>query len=95
MSAGLFGVSRRASLHVLDGEGDPVDHGCLIFCDADGEIGEDGGGYLAYGFDATGERPWGVYGVREDSSEWYAPAFLDWLVRFVAAVGDYPRPPAT
>ena len=87
MSAGLFGVSRSASLHVLDGEGDPVDQDCLLFCDMDGSISSpDDDGFLAYGFDATGTRPWGVYAVTRQHSEWYAPTFLEWLTRFVDSI---------
>jgi hypothetical protein len=81
-STGFFGVSYRASDHIIDGEGEPVSDGCLLICDADPPII---GGYLAFGFDATGERPWGVYGVTESGSEWYAPSFLHWLTEFVTA----------
>ena len=81
-STGFFGVSYRASDHIIDGEGEPVSDGCLVICDSDPPII---GGYLAFGFDATGARRWGVYGVTESGSEWYAESFREWFADFVAA----------
>lgn len=40
----------------------------------DGEIG------IGYGFDATGNRPWGIYRfIGEEKAEWCCESFLQWL----------------
>lgn len=40
----------------------------------DGEIG------IGYGFDATGNRLWGIYRfMEEEKGEWYSESFLQWL----------------
>jgi hypothetical protein len=52
----------------------------------DGSISPVDDGFLAYGFDATGTRPWGVYAITREHSEWYAASFLDWLTRFVGSL---------
>lgn len=83
-STGFFGVSYNASVHILDGEGDPVTDGCLLICDSDPPLLA---GYSAFGFEATGERPWGVYGVtRTGGTHWFAATFTEWLEYFVEAI---------
>ena len=83
-STGFFGVSHNASVHILDGEGDPIADGCLLICDADPPVLV---GCAAFGFDATGERRWGVYGVSEGGdTHWFAPTFTEWLESFADAI---------
>jgi hypothetical protein len=92
LSLGLYGFSHDATLHILDGAGEPVDYGCLYFCDVVLPR-EPVKGYtdetisLGFGFEASGERSWGVYRIRDGNSEWYCETFLEWLERFVEKEG--------
>src|SRR6266542_4038675 len=85
LSLGLYGFSHDVTMHILDGPGDPVGDGILLF----GDISLPTGGVeLAFGFEATGERRWGVYRfVDGGDPEWYCESFHEWLERLVEREG--------
>ena len=100
LSLGLFGFDSELSTHLVKGPGDTVEHGYLTFCDmvipprAD-PFGKDAIG-LGFGFDATGERRWGVYRLLgEGRADYYCETFLQWLRLFVEREGRLDEPPAS
>ena len=90
VSIGLFGFSHDISLHILDGEGEPLDDGYLVFCDISLPR-EPVKGYtedtlaVAFGFEATGEREAGVYRFIEGGAPTlYCSSFRELVDRLVA-----------
>jgi hypothetical protein len=72
-----------------------TDDGFLTFADAavpetEGVFGPNDPLGVAYGFDATGERRWGVYRcLSEQPYEWYRDGFTAWLETLVALQGRW------
>lgn len=92
LSIGLYGFSHDVSLHLLEGPGEPVEAGCLLFADVvlprqpvsgitDDTVS------LGFGFPADGARRFGVYRVRGGHPEWYCDHFGEWLDQLVHARG--------
>ncbi|MDB4965523.1 MAG: hypothetical protein JWN44_1212 [Myxococcales bacterium] len=92
LSVGLYGFSDDVSLPILDGPGEPIECGCLLFGDVvlpkeriDGYTEDTIS--LGFGLDSTGARPWGVYRVRDRQSHWYCSSFIEWMERLVQRGG--------
>ncbi|GET39124.1 hypothetical protein [Microseira wollei] len=94
MSLGIYGFDDDVSLHLVKGEGELIDEaGMLTFADltlplqegdkrADNLIG------TGFAFDATQQRPWGVYRcINNQPYHWYCGTFLEWLEKLANQKG--------
>lgn len=86
----LYGFSHDIGMHLVEGPGEPVDkEGFLTLCDmvvprvirmprSPSNLGDTVA--VAFGFDATGDRRWGVYRfVNGGAGAWYCETFFEWL----------------
>jgi hypothetical protein len=94
----VFGFLEDISLHLTRGEGSVVDDDYLGFCSAvvrigsTGNLNKDDVG-LGFAFDATGEKPWGVYcSINAAKYEWYCSSFREWLEKLVRTKGYFVEP---
>jgi hypothetical protein len=89
LSLGLYGFSEDVTMPILDGPGDPIDAGCLVFGDVEVPLvgSADETVALGFGFDATGKRKWGVYRIEDSAASRYCESFTEWLRRFVELDG--------
>lgn len=86
----VFGFSHDIGMHLVDGPGELISDGCLVF--ADMVIPREGkalaSNAVGFGFEATGQRRSGVYRyLNGGSPAWYCETFLEWLRRVVASKG--------
>lgn len=92
LSVDIFGFSEAVTLHLLDGEGEPVEDGLLTFADLLIPL-EPGRGLFVktrgcgFAFPAESDLRWGVYRLEEGQRVWYCETFLGWLQRLVATKG--------
>ncbi len=96
LSLSIYGFDPDVSLHLTEGEGDTVtEDRFLTFADAavPAELGTFSPGDpqgAAFGFDASGERPWGVYRCLGDTPyELFCPDFITWLSTLVEQRGAW------
>lgn len=98
----LYGFSHDIGMHIVDGPGEPVCDGCLVFCDmsvpaavrARTDVKETVETVaVGFGFEATGERRPGVYRfVDGGDGEWFCETFLEWLAILIETDGQIDRP---
>lgn len=79
----LFGFSHDIGMHLVEGPGEPVEDGYLIFGDMSVPRAPD---YpydtiaVGFGFEATGKQRWGIYRfIDGGAGSWYCETFLEWL----------------
>lgn len=96
LTLAIYGFDPAVSLHLLDGEGDIVtEDGFLTFADIavplkEGVYHPDDPQVAGFAFDATGERPWGVYRCREDNCfTYHTEDFAAWLRNLVSLRGAW------
>lgn len=85
----LFGLSHQYSFHLLDDPGDVVgeEDGCLCFGTVTWIVPSGGEVTVAFGFEATGRRPWGIYRMGPGEPTWFCETFLEWLERVASSRG--------
>lgn len=94
----LYGFSHDIGMHIVDGPGDPVFDGCLVFCDlvvprlvrAPHVLGTPRDTMaIGFGFESTGARRKGIYRfIDGGSGEWYCENFLEWLSALLRTDGQ-------
>ena len=95
----LYGFSHDIGMHLIEGPGELVDgEGFLTLCDmvvprvirAPRSLDNLGDTVaVAFGFDTTGDRRWGVYRfVSGGAGAWYCETFLEWLRMLIAKDGQ-------